>query len=104
MIQHIVLLKFKPAVFQETIAGLFAQLAQLQPRIPGMTSFSGGPYTSDEGLNQGYTHSFIITFLIMTFIDAEARNHYLPHPEHQHVKTAILPAVGDVIAFDFQGP
>ncbi|MAU06345.1 MAG: stress protein, partial [Deltaproteobacteria bacterium] len=61
--------------------------------------FSGGPYTSDEGLNQGYTHGFI-----MTFIDVEARNHYLPHPEHQHVKTAILPAVGDVIAFDFQGP
>ena len=99
MIQHIVLLKFKPAVSEETIAGLFAQLAQLQPMIPGMTSFSGGPYTSDEGLNQGYTHGFI-----MTFIDAEARNHYLPHPEHQRVKTAILPAVGDVIAFDFQGP
>ena len=93
------LLKFKPAVSQETIAGLFAQLAQLQPLIPGMTSFSGGPYTSDEGLNQGYTHGFI-----MTFIDVEARNHYLPHPEHQHVKTAILPAVEDVIAFDFQGP
>ena len=93
------LLKFKPAVSQETIAGLFAQLAQLQPLIPGMISFSGGPYTSDEGLNQGYTHGFI-----MTFIDVEARNHYLPHPEHQHVKTAILPAVGDVIAFDFQGP
>ena len=99
MIQHIVLLKFKPAVSEETIAGLFAQLAQLQPMIPGMTSFSGGPYTSDEGLNQGYTHGFI-----MTFIDAEARNHYLPHPEHQRVKTAILPAVEDVLAFDFQGP
>ena len=99
MIQHIVLLKFKPAVSEETIAGLFAQLAQLQPLIPGMTSFSGGPYTSDEGLNQGYTHGFI-----MTFIDAEARNHYLPHPEHQRVKTAILPAVEDVLAFDFQGP
>lgn len=98
-IQHIVLLKFKPDVSTETIDGLFGQLEELKSLIPGITYFAGGPYSSHEGMNQDYGYGFI-----MTFESASARDTYLPHPEHERVKSAILPCVDEVIAFDFEIP
>ena len=96
-IEHMVILKFKPDVSEETIRSLFAQLAELKDLIPGIRSFAGGPYSSDEGLNAGFTHGFS-----MEFEDASARDNYLPHPEHERVKQSILPCVTEVIAFDFE--
>ena len=96
-VQHMVLLKFKPGVSSKTIDNLFAQLAELQSPIPGIRRFVGGPYSSHEGLNQGFTHGFL-----MEFEDAAARDFYLPHPEHERVKAAIIPCIDDVIAFDFE--
>jgi len=52
---------------------------------------------SDEGLNQGYTHGFL-----MTFESIAARNAYLPHPEHERVKAELLLYIDSVIAFDFE--
>ena len=96
-VQHMVVVRFKAGVPAEKITGLFAQLAGLRQVIPGIEHFSGGPSASPEGLNQGFTHGFL-----MTFRDAAARDVYLPHPEHERVKEAILPHVEDVIAFDFE--
>jgi hypothetical protein len=96
-IQHMVLLKIKPEVTPEKITDLFNQLAELQQLIPGITYFSGGPYSSSEGLNQGYTHGFL-----MTFEGIDARDIYLPHPEHERVKAALLQCIDGAIAFDFE--
>ncbi len=96
-IQHMVLVKIKPEVTPEKITELFNQLAELQQLIPGITYFSGGPYSSSEGLNQGYTHGFL-----MTFESVDARDAYLPHPEHERVKATLLPCIDGVIAFDFE--
>ncbi len=98
-VQHMVLLKFKPDVTDEMIEDLFAELAELQELVPGITYFAGGPYASDEGLNQGYTYGFL-----MTFASVDARDNYLPHPEHERVKQEILPHVDSAIAFDFVVP
>ncbi|MBD2039559.1 Dabb family protein [Microcoleus sp. FACHB-672] len=96
-IQHLVLLKFKPEVLPEKIAELFKQLSELQQLIPGITYYAGGSYSSSEGLNQDYTHGFV-----MTFESAGARDAYLPHPEHERVKAALLLCLDGVIAFDFE--
>lgn len=96
-VQHMVLLKFKAGVAEGVIEELFEQLGGLQELIPGIRYFAGGPYASDEGLHGGYTHGFL-----MTFESAAARDAYLPHPEHERVKAAILPHVESVIAFDFE--
>ena len=42
--------------------------------------------SSPEGLDQGYTHGFV-----MTFADATARDSYLKHPDHEKFKAAALP-------------
>jgi hypothetical protein len=96
-IQHMVLLKFKPEVTPEKISHLFGLLGELQQLIPGITYYSGGSYSSDEGLNQGYTHGFLITFESIATRDA-----YLPHPEHERVKAELLLYIDSVIAFDFE--
>ena len=96
-IQHMVLFKIKPEVAPEEIAKLFGELAKLQQLIPGITYFAGGPYSSPEGANQGYTHGFLTTFE-----SVDARNTYLPHPEHERVKAILLACVDRVIAFDFE--
>src|SRR5262245_8826832 len=97
-VHHLVLLKFKASTTPQTISDLYVALARLQHVISGLESFCGGPYSSPEGLNQGFSHGFV-----MTFADAEARNRYLTHREHEKVKETFLPAVENVIAFDFEG-
>lgn len=97
-IQHMVLLKFKPETPADKIADIFRQLEELKGVIPGITYFSGGAYSSNEGLNKDYTHGFL-----MTFESAAARDAYLPHPAHEKVKAEILTCIDDVIAFDIEG-
>jgi hypothetical protein len=94
-VHHLVLLKFKPGK-DGTFTPLAVALAALKQRLPGFLHFSGGPYSSPEGLNNGFTHG-----CLMTFADAAARDSYLVHPDHEKVKAEFLPFVEDVIAFDF---
>jgi hypothetical protein len=96
-IYHLVLVKFPAAKFHR-MADLVMALADLRKRLPGFLSCTGGPYSSPEGLNQGYTHGFV-----MTFKDAAARDHYLTHPDHEELKAAFLPDLEGVVAFDFEG-
>ena len=96
-IQHMVLVKIKPSVTTEKITEMFRMLALLQQLIPGITYFAGGPYSSTEGMNQGYTHGFLITFE-----SVDARNAYLPHPEHKRVEAALLASIDSALAFDFE--
>jgi len=96
-VQHMVLLKFKPTAAENVPTRFFAALLELKRIMPQMSYFAGGPYSSQEGLHQGYTHGFL-----MTFDNAAARDHYLTHPEHEKVKNEVLPFVDAVVAFDFE--
>ena len=95
-IHHIVLLQFA-AGKAHRMADLTIALENLRRQLPGFLSLSGGPYSSPEGLNQGYTHGFL-----MTFANATARNEYLAHPDHEKVKQTFLPDLAGVVAFDFE--
>jgi hypothetical protein len=100
MITHLVLLRVKKDAPKKDVDRVFASLAGLKGKIPGLLTFSGGAYSSGEGLSRGYTHGFS-----MTFSDAAARDAYLPHPEHEKVKQQVLSVldggVDGVIAFDY---
>ncbi len=100
-IKHVVLMKFKPSTASQKIREVFTELAGLRGKVAGLMDFTGGPYSSTEGLNQGFTHGFV-----MTFADVASRDAYIPHPEHDHVKELILPelegGVNGIIAFDWQ--
>ena len=94
---HVVLVKFKPGQDARAPA-LFDALAALQEKLSGMVGYRYGTNVSPEGLNQGFTHGFV-----MTFSDAAARDQYLVHPDHEKVKADYLPCLENVIVFDFEG-
>ena len=97
LVHHVVLVTFKPG--QDKLApALFDALVVLQNKLPGMVGYRYGTNVSPEGLNQGFTHGFV-----MTFTDAAARDQYLVHPDHEKVKAEYLPHVANVIVFDFEG-
>lgn len=100
MITHMVLLRIRKDVPKAQVDAVFAALAGLKGKIPGILSFSGGAYSSPEGLQRGFTHGFC-----MTFPDAKSRDGYLPHPEHEKVKSMVLAVLDGgldgVIAFDY---
>jgi hypothetical protein len=100
MITHMVLLRIRKDAPRKDVERIFSELALLKEKIPGLLSFSGGPYSSPEGMQKGFTHGFS-----MTFRDAAARDVYLPHPEHERVKKLVLAALDGghdgVVAFDY---
>ena len=101
MITHMVLLKVRKDAARKEVDQVFAEIAALKQKIPGIVSYAGGPYSSPEGLHRGFTHAFC-----MTFKDAAARNTYLPHPAHEAVKGKVLEildgGLAGVVAFDFE--
>ena len=102
MIHHLVLLRLRRDAEPAAVEEMFAELAGLKRKIPGLVAFAGGPYSSPEGLHKGYTHGFA-----MVFKDAHSRDVYLPHPEHEKVKEKVLAlldgGLDGVVAFDFEG-
>ena len=85
-IKHAVFIRFKPETSQTRIHELFAVLEGFPNTIPGLLDFSGGPNSSVEGLNKGYTHGFV-----MTFADAASRDAYLTNPEHEAFNKMVFP-------------
>ena len=96
-VKHIALLKFRGDTTQEQIDKVFEELMELSESIPGIEDYVTGTNNSPEGLEQGFTHGFV-----MTFQDAAARDAYLPHPEHERFKMSALPYVEKVAVFDFE--
>ena len=100
MIQHIVLLKLKPETTAAQRAALLEGLVALERerKIPGIEEVTGGDNNSPEGKEHGFDWGFV-----MTFTDADARDAYLPHPDHKALGQNLLrPIVDDVLVFDYE--
>ncbi len=98
-VKHYGVFQFHDDVTAEQIDDCFAEMQSMVGQIPGLLDMIHGPYDSDEGMNEGFTHGFI-----MTFESPEARDRYLPHPIHERVKDIVVPRLERVIVFDFNVP
>lgn len=96
-VKHIALLKFKEGTAQEQIDKIFEDLMDLSENVDGIEDYVSGANSSAEGLNQGYTHGFV-----MTFKDVAARDAYVPHPEHERLKSALMPLLDSIVVVDFE--
>jgi Stress responsive A/B Barrel Domain len=85
MIRHAVFLRLRPDAKHTDIDTALAALAALQQKIPGILAITKGHDTSPEGLQRGNSVGFTVDF-----VDAAARDAYLPHPEHQIVGGMIV--------------
>jgi hypothetical protein len=96
LILHTVFIKFRCDAETAAIEELNANLARLKDVIPGITSYAWGPNCSPEGLGRGFGAGFV-----MTFVDAAARDAYLPHPEHEAILPMASKLVDEVFVYDF---
>lgn len=96
MTRHYGMFQFKVGITDSEITHCFETMKTMVGKIPGLLAMEYGDYDSTEGLNDGYTHGFI-----MTFENAEARENYLPHPIHEDVKALVIPKLERVVVFDF---
>jgi Stress responsive A/B Barrel Domain len=98
MIRHVVLLKLRDA---SEAPSIFAALKSLQSQIPGIIAVTTGADCGPEGLQRGFTHGFTVDF-----VDAAARDAYLPHPAHQKVGAMIVAAceggIDGVLVLDWE--
>lgn len=77
-VRHIVVFKYKSDATEAQIKEITDAFRDLKDKIPGIVAFEHGVNNSPEGLNQDFTHVYLLTFE-----NAAARDTYLPHPEHE---------------------
>ncbi len=95
-LRHLVLLRFKDEITKETRSALEQEFAGLASKIEGITAFEWGLDESPEPLSKGLTHIFNFTF-----VDAAARDAYLPHPVHQAFVAKLQPTLADILVIDY---
>lgn len=77
-LRHVVLFAFRNTATADEVDAVVGDFGRLQEAIPGITAYEWGTNVSPEGLNDGFTHCFTLTFA-----RAEDRDAYLSHPAHQ---------------------
>jgi quinol monooxygenase YgiN len=94
--RHVVFFKFKDTATAEQVQGLEQAFAELAKKINTVKSFEWGTNVSPEGLNDGFTHCFLVTFA-----DKAGLEVYLPHPEHQAFVSQLKPLLDKVCVLDY---
>jgi hypothetical protein len=95
-LRHVVLFAFRDDAPDERIRAVVAAFAALRDAIPGIVDLEWGINDSPEGLAQGFTHCFLVTFE-----DAAARDVYLPHPAHVAFGTLLQPYLDSALVVDY---
>lgn len=99
MIRHIVLIRFQPSVTEARIAELFADLHEIQDKVPGTLAITSGKSESPEKIERGYMHGFVVDFA-----DWAALQAYQEHPDHKRLGAGLVAAaeggIEGILVFD----
>ncbi len=96
MLRHVVMFKFKDSATPADIKKVEDAFRALPSKIKTIKGYEWGINNSPEGLDQGYTHVFFLTF------DSEAgRAEYLPHPDHKKFGEILGPHLDKVMVLDY---
>lgn len=96
VLRHVVLFKFKDSASQNDIATVEKAFAALANKIELIKDFEWGTNNSPEGLDQGLTHCFLVTFA-----SEEDRDAYLVHPDHKAFVTILRPHLDKATVVDY---
>ena len=99
MLRHVLLLKFTPSTTAADLLALRGAFQALPDQITGCLSVEWGDNVSPEQLNKGFSSA-----VLMNFVDAAARDAYLPHPDHEALKSVLVPLLDDIVVLDYQVP
>ncbi len=93
LLRHVVLFSFKTESGADSVETAFRELAAA---IPLVYDYEWGPNVSHEGLDRGFTHSFLLTFLSEADRDA-----YLDDPAQEKFLAVLLPTLEEVTVVDY---
>ena len=94
--RHIVLFKFKADAPAAEVEKVEKSFVALKASIPQIAEMEWGTNVSPEGLADGFTHCFFVTFKSKADLEA-----YLPHPEHQKFGAGLKGLIDKVLVFDY---
>ncbi len=96
VLRHVVMFGFNEGVSAGDLAEVARRFGALRDQIPGILAFEWGENVSPEGLSDGLSHCFF-----MTFESEAARDAYLPHPTHQAFVAWIGAFVAKAVVVDY---
>ena len=96
MLRHVVIFKFKDASSAQEVQKVVDGFRELKSKIPQIASFEFGTNNSPEGLNDGFTHCFLVTFK-----SEKVRDAYLPHPAHKAFVELLKPHLDKAMVIDY---
>jgi len=94
--RHVVFFKFKAEASAEAVREIEQAFVALSRKVETVTGFEWGTNVSPEGLNDGFTHCFLVTFKDKAGLEA-----YLPHPEHEAFVAKLKPLLDKVCVVDY---
>ena len=94
--RHVVMFKFKDTSSKEDIQSVIDAFDALPSKIDSIIGYERGTNNSPEGLDNGFTHVFLLTFA-----DEAGRAKYLPHPDHKAFGQVLRPHKDKVMVLDY---
>lgn len=94
--RHVVLFKFKDDAPKVEIEKVERAFHALPAKIDVIQDYEWGTNVSPEGLDQGFTHCFFLTFKNKADLEK-----YLPHPEHKKFGASLKGLIDKVIVVDY---
>ena len=95
-LRHVVMFGWKEGTDSTAINKVIAAFKTLPSKISQIKAMEWGTNNSPEGLNNGLTHCFFITFTSEADRDA-----YLVHPAHKEFVSLLKPAPDKVTVLDY---
>lgn len=96
LLRHVVLFQFKDTSSKDDVKKVVDAFRELPSKISIIADFEWGTNNSPEGLNEGLTHGFVITFK-----SEKDRETYLTHPAHKAFVDLLLPHLQKPVVVDF---
>lgn len=94
--RHVVFFKFKDSAPPDQVKAIEKAFIELAGKIDTVKGFEWGTNVSPEGLNDGFTHCFFVTFK-----DKAGLEVYLPHAAHQEFVGTLKPLLDKVCVLDY---
>lgn len=98
MLRHVVLFGWKPETPPEVVTQIEETLCGLTGTIPEIAEFEWGTNVSAQGVSQGFTHCFVISFA-----SEQDRDTYQVHPDHQAFIALSAPHREKLLTLDYWG-
>ena len=94
--RHVVVFKFKETATDAQVAQIVEDFGKLQDDIPEIIAYEHGTNVSPEGLDDGFTHVFLVTFKGKAGLEV-----YLPHPAHKAFVAKLRPLLEQPFVVDY---